>query len=552
MKLPRHQGGEGMKVRKIGLAKQIFWTMLVVVGIGICTLAGTIYGRAQKSMMSQITENVENLAKCAAASMDAEVLMGIQEGDEGSEAYEQVLNELALFLDNSNLQYIYTLRKNADGGIEFLVDADPEDPAAIGEEYENLPNIENAFAGETSVDSEPSSDEWGTYISAYSPIYYQDKVVAVVGADVSYTWVQEQIHSILLIAVNAGIGILAFLLVSLWFIQRKLKRGFTTLHDKVCELADGSGDINKEVELLSGDEFEVIANDINNFIREVRTLVMQVAESTGDNSLKISYINDSILEVSSNMEECSATSENVCENLTDTATRVQDLAGDVKKVEHFVNDAGKKAIESTRFAQDRQREAIETIEKMKESLMAAETETKNVELVSEIVKQVSKFALQTRILSLNAQVEAKRAGEAGKGFAIVASSVGELSEEIANATNEINEVNQKVIHAVRNLNKQVEQMNAYMSNTVMNDYNAFADMGKYFTKYTGSVQTSMEQLTANSTQIADAIIGVNYNVQNISKAVYDTATQVEKLSGNSGDIAKNMNALTQLPLLRRK
>lgn len=541
-----------MKVRKISLAKQIFWTMLIIVGIGICILAGAIYGRAQKSMMSQIRENVENLAKCAAASMDAEVLMGIQEGDEGSEAYERVFDELTLFLDSSNLQYIYTLRKNADGGIEFLVDADPEEPAAIGEEYENLANIEKAFAGETSVDTEPSSDEWGTYISAYSPIYYRDKVVAVVGADVSYTWVQEQINSIFLIAVSAGIGILAFLLASLWFIQRKLKHGFKTLHDKVCELADGSGDINKEVELLSGDEFEVIADDINNFIREVRTLVMQVAESTGDNSLKISYINDSILEVSSNMEECSATSESVCENLTHTATQVQDLAGEVEKIERFVNDAGKKAIESTKLAEDRQREAIETIEKMKESLMLAEAETKNVELVAEIVEQVSRFALQTRILSLNARVEAGRAGEAGKGFAVVASSVGELSEEIANATNEINEVNQKVIHAVRNLNEQVEQMNEYMSNTVTNDYNTFADMGKYFTEYTESVQASMEQLTANSTQIADAITGVNYNVQDISKAVYDTATQVERLSGNSSGIAKNMSDLTQLPLLRRK
>ena len=252
------------------------------------------------------------------------------------------------------------------------------------------------------------------------------------------------------------------------------------------------------------------------------------------------------------MEECSATSESVCENLTHTATQVQDLAGEVKKVERFVNDASKKAIESTKLAEDRQREASETIEKMKESLMAAEAETKNVELVAKIADQVSRFALQTRILSLNAQVEAGRAGEAGKGFAVVASSVGELSEEIANATNEINEVNQKVIHAVRNLNEQVEQMNEYMSNAVMNDYNTFADMGKYFTKYTESVQESMEQLAANSTQIADAITGVNYNVQDISKAVYDTATQVEKLSGNSCDIAKNMSDLTQLPLLRRK
>ena len=157
---------------------------------------------------------------------------------------------------------------------------------------------------------------------------------------------------------------------------------------------------------------------------------------------------------------------------------------------------------------------------------------------------------KTRILSLNAQVEAGRAGESGRGFAVVASSIEELSGKIANATNEINAVNKKVIHAVKDLNKQMNEMNEYMAHTVINDYHTFADMGEYFGEYTTSVQNSMEQLTVQSEEIAEVISNANISVQNINQAVYDTAKRVERLSGNSASIAANMNELANLPLLR--
>jgi len=50
--------------------------------------------------------------------------------------------------------------------------------------------------------------------------------------------------------------------------------------------------------------------------------------------------------------------------------------------------------------------------------------------VSEVASDISRIALQTRLVAFNASVEAGRAGEAGRGFAVVADSVKALSGQV--------------------------------------------------------------------------------------------------------------------------
>lgn len=57
--------------------------------------------------------------------------------------------------------------------------------------------------------------------------------------------------------------------------------------------------------------------------------------------------------------------------------------------------------------------------------------------VDGVLELIEHIALQTRVLSLNATLEAARAGEAGRGFKVVASSVKELAKQTNEATGEI-------------------------------------------------------------------------------------------------------------------
>ncbi|RVU46291.1 methyl-accepting chemotaxis protein [Rubrivivax rivuli] len=57
--------------------------------------------------------------------------------------------------------------------------------------------------------------------------------------------------------------------------------------------------------------------------------------------------------------------------------------------------------------------------------------------VSEAAGDITRIALQTRLVAFNASVEAKRAGEAGRGFAVVADAVKDLAAQVESSSKQI-------------------------------------------------------------------------------------------------------------------
>ena len=57
--------------------------------------------------------------------------------------------------------------------------------------------------------------------------------------------------------------------------------------------------------------------------------------------------------------------------------------------------------------------------------------------VAEAAGQITRIALQTRLVAFNASVEARRAGEAGRGFGVVADAVKDLSAQVEASSKDI-------------------------------------------------------------------------------------------------------------------
>ena len=272
-----------MKTRKMGIFNQLFLLLAILLLLGNTILGFFAYSRSESALFTQIQSNVKNIAQCAAMNVSGELLQEIAAGDEGTESYATIVEELALFRDNADIEYIYTLRRVGENQFEFVVDADPEEPAAIGDECESTEGLYEAFTQQiTAADDEPFTDEWGIHVSAYSPVYANDVVVGAVGVDISANWIDEQMQALRnLVVIVCAVTYIVSLLV-LFLLMSKFKRGMRKLDDKVKELAGGSGDLTKEIKIDTGDELEVIAENMNAFIRQIRNLVKEVAQSTED------------------------------------------------------------------------------------------------------------------------------------------------------------------------------------------------------------------------------------------------------------------------------
>ena len=548
-----------MKTRKLGIFNQLFLLLAILLFLGNSILGYLSYIRSEDILFQQIQTNAKNVAQCTATNVSGDILKDISIGEENTEEYAVIIDELSLFRDNADVEYIYTLQKTGENQFVFIVDSDPEEPAAIGDECEATEALNETFSKQiTTADDESFEDEWGNHISAYSPVLYNDTVVGAVGVDISANWIEKQMQDLrnLVLITFASTYIISVLV--LLFIMTRFKKSMTKLNDKVKELASGSGDLTKEIDIYTGDELEVIAGNMNVFLGQIRSLVKDVAQSsesilkTGDelnttvshNNKIMSSMNAEIELINDNMTQSADSSQLLSQNLSESAAHISSFADNVEELCKMVLKANENAQASSLMAKENRKTAIESIQILQRRMEKTSKDVQKIEQVKQIAAQIGEIASQTKMLSLNAQIEAARAGTMGAGFAVVATEVGHLSNDIDKSVADINHINAQVLSAVNTLNEVLDEMIHFVSTDIVKDYDSFVSLGEEYGTTTDTIREQMMEIGNQSAHISQNIADINTSVQDITSIVTLTAESANELAVSTNEISESFENLS--------
>ena len=546
-----------MKNRKMGIATKIFLMMTILIILSDTVLGLIIYKSMTTTMERQLKSHAESIAASSAAHLDGETFSKIEE--EGSDEFEEIYDELAIFRDNGDTEYVYTVRLRADGSPEYVVDSDPDEPAALGEDFECEEALNDGFAGETVSTNEISVDEWGEHLTAYSPIYNGNKVVGVVGVDISASDVVAVSKRIARIIIITCVAILMFSLLFMIIAGTMLRNSFKKLNNKVVELTQGNGDLTKTIDIRTGDEIETIAGNINKLVAFIRGIMHNISDNSEELKVSADSVSTSIDRVRRSTTEISEMITDINDSMTGTAASmsqfndrmavitdsVDGMVDDIKEGEQKTRELKRNADQNGKDAVIKCKEVHDKIEEIEVSLSDKIEKSKAVEQINNLTDNIINITDQTNLLSLNAAIEAARAGEAGKGFSVVAQEIGKLAEDSARAAAEIQRISAEVVGSVNDLAEESKSMLDYMGDAAISGYEALRDSSNAYAESTSEFGNMMSRFSQVGSEIYSNVDQMRQATGDMNYVISNTVTNLNNISDKASNMVVNMSNMEE-------
>ncbi|MDR0948901.1 MAG: methyl-accepting chemotaxis protein [Lachnospiraceae bacterium] len=550
-----------MKSRILSISMKLLLFISVMAILSTSGLGYSIYRQASDNLMDVMKHNTEELVASAASFVDGDLLEQIEPGMEDGTAFLEIYENMAHFRDSTDLEYIYTIKKLADGSWVFVVDTDPEAAADIYEEFESTGSIETAILGTTLSDEEFFTDEWGTHLSAYSPVYNQaGQVVGLVGIDINANDIMDKMASLRQTIRSVAILVCVLCILCSLLISYSIGRNLRKLNYKIKELSVGNGDLTKEVEMRSGDELETISQNTNAFLRQIRSLFQNIFQTIQSLTESGSALNQSIRENTDNsqqiihsvsvladhLNENAASCQSVSTQLSGAADNAKQLSEQTMELQQYANMMKERATQAGTSAKANQQKTSQEIAMLEEKMRNASKDAEQIQLVEEIAGKIEKIAGQTQILSLNAGIEAARAGDAGKGFSVVAQNVGILSSNITEAVKEIKTTSKEVVTAVNTLRQSSDRLSEYLNQNVMRDYDDMVEVGQQYHESANHIHERIAIIDDASHQISNVMTEADESIHRMQKTVADSTEYITSLNQVSDAVAASMDDLSSV------
>lgn len=231
-----------------------------------------IYGEASRLIFEEIRAKILSLVVNSEQLVDPKMVEEFiqNKGDSSSSAYRALNNDLLEIRDINRrsdifVEFVYLIKKYPDSDhYYFLMDIESEDIKKKSQ-YGNLypPRVEIPQGlSEPYVTTHIYSDEWGSWLSGYTPIYDSNgNELCILGIDVRTKEIFVELERLLLYGLIAFVVSIFVAVVFAYFLSKLVSSSLSILCDTVKSI--GKGDYSARSPLLTRDEFNELSIAVN-------------------------------------------------------------------------------------------------------------------------------------------------------------------------------------------------------------------------------------------------------------------------------------------------